>query len=200
MGTRRLLVTFIVAIVAGLVGAGCGGSDDSSSANPVDAATATDQAADQSADDTEAESDADPDAADDASTGGGSAPQLAEGPWEGTLHVEVSGDVDFSEDYFGAGSTQGTFTIFSFSADDGSGAQIAFTAGSNDEAALMVSSSDFVGGGEIGDGKVCNLTLSKNDGSSAEGRVVCKDAEGLNNSGTEGIRVDIEGTFAMTQP
>ncbi len=185
--TRSTAGSILVVLAFALVGAGCGGGDDSGS--PLDPAAAADDTASDSTAAVDAAADSDSDSDTGALPSGDGAPQLAQGIWEGTLHVEVSGDVDFSEDYFGAGQTQGEFTIFTFTSDDGKGAQLAFTAGSNDEAALMVNSADFTGGGEIGSGKVCNLSLSKNDESAAEGSVTCQDAEGLNASGTDGLRV-----------
>ena len=55
-------------------------------------------------------------------SGKGTPPQLAQGGWEGTLHFEVSGDVDLSADMPGGGVTQGEFSLLTFAADDGSGA------------------------------------------------------------------------------
>jgi len=195
--TRSTVGSILVVLAFALVGAGCGGGDDSGS--PLDPAAGADETAPDSTAAVDAAADTDSGSDSGALPSGDGAPQLAQGAWEGTLHVDVSGDVDFSVDYSGGGQTQGEFTIFTFTSDDGKGAQLAFTAGSNDEAALLVNSSEFTGGGEIGEGKVCNLSLSKNDDSAAEGSVTCKGAEGLN-SGVESLHVDIASTFTVTQP
>jgi hypothetical protein len=202
---RSAIGSILVVLAFALVGAGCGGGDDSGSpldpsaaaddsAAPDDAASADDAAADVSA---AARSDT---GSQGVPTGGGG-PQLSQGAWEGTLHFEISGDVDVSKDLVGGGTTQGEFSILSFTADDGSASsQIAFTAGSNDEAAVFVGSADFTGGGEIGDGKACAITMSKNDETAAEGNFSCKGAKGVSAASIDDFTVDIEGTFKMARP
>ena len=99
----------------------------------------------------------------------------------------------------GGGVTQGEFSLLTFAADDGSGAsQIAFTAGSETEAAIFVSSSGFTGGGEIG--KECSLSTSTNEDKKVEGSFSCKGAKGVKAASLDDLVVDIQGTFTMTWP
>ena len=214
--TRSLVASLVVALAFGFVGAACGGDDggplqaqaaSGDSAAP-DVASSQDTAADDEAsnttgaDDGSKAEDADTSESDAGSNGAGNGdtpPQLAQGGWEGTLHFEVSGDVDVSADMPGGGVTQGEFSLLTFAADDGSGAsQIAFTAGSETEAAIFVSSNGFTGGGEIG--KECSLSTSTNDEKKVEGSFSCKGAKGVKAASLDDLVVDIHGTFTLTRP
>jgi len=206
--TRSAIGSVLVVVAVALVGAGCGGGDDSGSPFEPAAADDTSQPSDAaSADDTtaadsEASSDSvsDSDAGSAVASSGGGGPQLSEGSWEGPAHFEISGDVDVSRDLFGAGLTQGDYTLLTFTSDDGAGTQIGFTGGSDEQAAVFVTSNDFTGGGEIGDGKECTITMTKNDDSAAEGRFSCKGVKGVSVANTKDYTVDIEGTFTMARP
>ena len=215
--TRSLVGPLVVALAFGFFVAGCGGDDGgplqaraaSDNAAP-DVASSQDTAVDDEASNTTAADNANN--AEDASQsdaaagsqgtgdgGSGTPPQLAQGAWEGTVHFEVSGDVDLSADMPGSGVTQGEFSLLTFAADDGSGAsQIAFTAGSQSEAAIFVSSNGFTGGGEIG--KECSLSTSTNEDKKVEGTFSCKGAKGVKAASLDDLIVDIEGTFTMTRP
>jgi hypothetical protein len=213
---RSAVLSLLVVLGLAFAGTGCGGSDDA--ASPLEPAGATEDSAvpeDDAAEEAAAEDVATPDtagAASDSATqsdasvdsGGGDseAPQLAQGTWEGTLHFEITGDVEASEDLFGAAQTSGAFTLMSFTAtDSGAGSQIGFTADSNEEAAVFVTSEDFTGGGEIGIGKPCSVTMSKNDETAAEGSFTCKQVSGVSTQSLEDdLVVDIEGTFTLARP
>jgi hypothetical protein len=214
--SRSLVASLVVALAFGFVGAACGGDDG----GPLQAQTASGDngasdvtssqdtaAGDEASNTTAAEDqnnaeDAATSESDAGSNGGGNGdtpPQLAQGSWEGTLHFEVSGDVDLSADMPGGGLTQGAFSLLTFAAADNSGtSQIAFTAGSETEAAIFVSSNGFTSGGEIG--KECSLSTSTNDETKVEGSFSCKGATGIKAASLDDLVVDIEGTFTMTRP
>lgn len=203
--TRSAIGSVLVVFTFAWLGVGCGGGDDS--AARLNPAGASDDAASQ--DSASADTGADDASADDASTdsdsgsqsgggGGSDAAQLAQGSWVGSIRFEISGDVDVSEDMPGTGITQGEFSLLTFAAEDGhAGSQIGLGTGSEAGAAVLVSSEEFYGGGEIG--KDCTLTMSRNDESGAEGSFSCKGVRGLN-GGTDEVVVDIEGTFTMARP
>jgi hypothetical protein len=213
---RSLVASLVVALAFGFLGAACGGDDGgplqaqaaNDDAAAPDVASSQDTAAGDeasnttAADDQNNAEDADTSESDGGSNGGSNGdtpPQLAEGAWEGTLHFEVSGDVDLSADMPGGAVTQGEFSLLTFAADDGSGAsQIAFTAGSETEAAIFVSSNGFTGGGEIG--KECSLSTSTNDEKKVEGSFSCKGAKGVKAASLDDLVVDIHGTFTLTRP
>src|SRR4029077_11822293 len=174
-----------------------------------DVASSQDTAADDEASNSTAADAANAEVADTSESDGGSngagnggtgpQPQLAQGAGEGTIHFEVSGDVDLSADMPGGAITQGAFSLLTFAAEDGSGAsQIAFTAGSETEAAIFVSSSGFTGGGEIG--KECSLSTSTNEEKTVEGTFNCKGAKGVKAASLDDLVVDIQGTFTLTRP
>ena len=218
--TRSLVAPLVVALAFGFLGAACGGDDGgplqaqaaSDDAGPPDVASTQDTTAGDAASNTTgpqdankaedadtSESDAGTDGSSAGTGGSGTPPQLAQGAWEGTIHFEVSGDVDISADMPGGGVTQGEFSLLTFAADDGSGAsQIAFTAGSESEAAIFVSSEGFTGGGEIG--KECSLSTSTNEEKKVEGSFSCKGAKGVKAASLDDLVVDIQGTFTMARP
>jgi hypothetical protein len=217
--TRSLVAPLVVALAFGFFGAACGGDDGgplqaqaaSDDAGPPDVASTQDTTAGDAASNTTAPQDAnkaeDADTSESgagtdgssAGTGGGTPPQLAQGAWEGTIHFEVSGDVDLSADMPGNGITQGEFSLLTFAAEDGSGAsQVAFTAGSTSEAAIFVSSEGFTGGGEIG--KECSLSTPTNEEKKVEGSFSCKGAKGVKAASLDDLVVDIQGTFTLARP
>jgi hypothetical protein len=203
--TRALVGSFVVVLAFGSVVVACGGDDGGplQARTPGNGAAASDASAQGGASDTTAADGADNAPSDTQAqaspAGGGTPPQLAEGAWAGTLHFEVSGDVDLSADMPGGAVTQGAFSLLTFAADDGSGSsQIAFTAGSATDAAIFVSSNGFTSGGEIG--KECSLSTSTNTESSVEGTFSCKGTKGVKTTSLDDFTVDIEGTFTLTRP
>ena len=213
--TRSLVAPLVVALAFGFVGAACGGDDGgplqaqgaNGDAAAPDATSSQDTAADGGVSDSTAAQDANKaedtnTSQSDAGTGGsneaGTPPQLGQGAWVGTIHFEVSGDVDLSADMPGNGITQGEFSLLTFAAEDGSGAsQVAFTAGSNSEAAIFVSSEGFTGGGAIG--KECSLSTSTNNDTTVEGSFSCKGAKGVKATSLDDLVVDIQGTFTLAR-
>ena len=213
--SRSLVGSLVVVLAFGFLGVSCGGDDGgplqaqsqpaSDDAPASDVSSADASSADVSSPDassSEAASADDTSAADSgaASGGGGSdtPPQLAQGAWVGTLHFEVSGDVDVSEDLPGGAITQGEFSLLTFAAEDGhGGSQIAFTAGSNSEAAVFVSSGGFTGGGEIG--KDCSLSVPTNNDTNVEGSFTCKGVKGVKAASLDDLTVDIQGTFQLSK-
>jgi hypothetical protein len=204
--TRFLVGSLAVVLAFELLGAACGGDDggplqaQAPSDDPVasDAASSQDASSDTTGVDHSDASDSD--ASSPVAKGGSSTPpQLAQGAWEGSVHFEVSGDVDLSADMPGGGVTQGEFSLLTFAADDGSGAsQIAFTAGSENEAAIFVSSNGFTGGGAIG--KECSLSTQTNEEKKVEGTFSCKGAKGVRAASLDDLVVDIQGTFQVSRP
>ncbi len=214
--TRSLVASLVVALAFGFVGAACGGDDggplQAQAASGDAAAPAVTSAQDTAADD-EASNTTGADAEQDGrrrhvrerrwlqrrrrTTARRRSSPRARGRAPSTsrcLVMSTSPRTCLVE-----AVTQGEFSLLTFAADDGSGAsQIAFTAGSETEAAIFVSSNGFTGGGEIG--KECSLSTSTNEEKKVEGSFSCKGAKGVKAASLDDLVVDIQGTFTMTRP
>ena len=189
---RVRLIGSLAAVTICLLAGGCGGSDDSSSSSEDPAAATEDSAAP---------------AEEDAASGGNESespevvdaevPNLSEGAWEGTIHFEISGDVDVSADIPGGALTQGDITIMSF-ADDTDGIQTSQISLSNDpaqESAVFVTAEDVATGGVFG--KECSLSMSTNDETAAAGDFQCEGVSGVSMTRAEEYNVSIQGSFTL---
>jgi hypothetical protein len=182
----------LAAVTICLLAAGCGGSDDSSSSSEDPAAATQDSAApaeeDSASDGNESES---PEAVN------AEVPELSDGGWEGTVHFEISGDVDVAADVPGGAFTQDGITIMSFATDEGGikTSQIALSNDSAQESAVFVSADDVSAGGVIG--KECTLSMSTNDETSAAGDFQCEGVSGVSMTRAEEYKVNIQGSFTL---
>lgn len=190
---RVRLIGSIAVVTACLVAAGCGGSDDSSSsADPAAAAEDTTAAEQDAASDADAGSESEsPDVVN------AEVPELSDGGWEGTVHFEISGDIDASADLPGGAFTQQGITIMSF-ADDTDGIQTSQIALSNDpaqESAVFVTAEEVAAGGVIG--KECSVSMSTNDETAAAGDFQCEGVSGVSTTKAEEYKVNIQGSFTL---
>ncbi|RPI06435.1 MAG: hypothetical protein EHM63_08625, partial [Actinobacteria bacterium] len=155
---RVRLIGTLAIVTACFLAAGCGGSDDSSSSS-ADPAEATEDTAAPAA---EQDAASDGNESESSEVVNAEVPNLSEGAWEGTIHFEISGDVDVSADVPGGAFTQGDITIMTF-ADDTDGIETSQVAFSNDpaqESAVFVTADDVSAGGVIG--KECSVSMSTN--------------------------------------
>ncbi len=191
---RVRLIGSIAFVAVCLLTVGCGGSDDSSStADPGAAAEASEDSAapaeeDAASDGNESES---PEVVN------AEVPNLSEGAWQGTIHFEISGDVDVSADVPGGAFTQGDITIMTF-ADDTDGLESSQVAFSNDpaqESAVFVTADDVSAGGVIG--KDCSVSMSTNDETAAAGDFECEGVSGVSTLRAEEYNVNIQGSFTL---
>jgi hypothetical protein len=189
---RVRLIGSIAVVTACLFAAGCGGSDDSSSSSEDPAAATEDSAAPAeeaaASDGNESES---PEVVN------AEVPNLSEGAWEGTIHFEISGDVDVSADIPGGAFTQGDITIMTF-ADDTDGietSQVAFSNDPSQESAVFVTADDVSAGGVIG--KECSVSMSTNDENAAAGDFQCEGVSGVSMTRAEEYNVSIQGSFTL---
>ena len=189
---RVRLIGSIAVVTACLVAAGCGGSDDSSSSSEDPAAATEDSAAPAEADSASDGNDSQSPEAVNAEV-----PNLSEGAWQGTIHFEISGDVDVSADIPGGAFTQGDITIMTF-ADDTDGietSQVAFSNDPSQESAVFVTADDVSAGGVIG--KECSVSMSTNDDTAAAGDFQCEGVPGVSITKAEEYNVNIQGSFTL---
>ena len=175
--------------------AGCGGSDDSSSSSDDPAAATEDSAApaeeDAASDGNESES---------AEAVDADVPNLSEGAWEGTIHFEISGDVELRSADIPGGALTAEETSRSCRSprrhfDGIKTSQVAFSNDPAQESAVFVSpryappeaSSEGV-----------QRPMSTNDETSAVGDFECEGVSGaLDDEARESNNVNIQGSFTL---
>jgi hypothetical protein len=190
---RVRLIGSLVVVTTCLLAAGCGGSDDSSASSEDPAAATEDSAA--TAEEDAASSDSDSESPANVST---EVPELSDGGWEGTVHYEISGDVDASGDIPGGAFTSQGITIMSFADDSGEYVETSQIALSNDpaqESAVFVTAEDVAAGGIIG--KECSVSMSTNSDTTAAGDFSCEDVSGVSTTRAEEYNVNIQGSFTL---
>ena len=179
-----------IALIAALllVVAACGGSDDSES----DSSAAGDTVADAPAG---GDDDADSASSNDGDQFGAALSDIADAIYAtGSAHVEVSGDVDRSDDFgAGGGFTESGMTSLTFNADEQHLLGIAIEDGGKG-GGISFTTKDFATGGAFPD--QCKLDVDENDASSFEGSFECNDVPAIEDN-TRSRTVNIAGTFAV---
>jgi len=199
---RRLHLAGLLLATACVVAAGCGGSDDSSSAAASSANAAADSgSSDQGAASTDAQSadqSAGQQSSDQKSGASGDVPELSDGAWQGTAHVQVSGDVDATFDAPGGGISQAGSSVLTFAFDEAAtkGSQIALSP--DQGSSVFVTVDNVSAGGNVGD--KCSVSASTNDDAKAVVDFSCKGVEGVSTKDLKSYVVDIKGTFEVTRP
>jgi hypothetical protein len=128
--------------------------------------------------------------------GGGTTgiPVVADGSFKtGTAHIEISGGRSDTFDLRSAGGFAASGSASIVFTDSQRTFNLTFTGGGEAAGAIVIATSAYTIGAELG--KECQIKVTRNDANGLSGELTCKDATGIALPATP-LAVNIKGTFS----